>query len=522
MPEARRARRLAAVNVEAFVRDELENPNRELPLLVISVARGTRRHLVDPSLAVERLRALVDVVALLDGEAGWELSQHIGGPRSCYWGAVRLYWPGFTRESRASAHPVWFSRRIEQLGPERVLEDTRERIESRLGPPATLAVEPEDDAALTGLRARVAGLEAALAGEQAVREAEESAREAAEVRVKEITARVWKLNGLVAALYEEPPPPFTMHTLADGEKPESLLRVLLEEYECLHEQAFDARIRADIAGRERDGAVEALDEKSSDAERLARELEDTQSERDKAVNERERLLRELARVKDNAVALRAQLAETPSATAPEADRSIAVEQREELERHAENLELHLTEVQEELERTAEERDQLRHALVARDQPMAGADQPDGEPVINSVANAIAYAQALPYLRFLKGAIDSRGADLFERPQDVYQGFRALEACAGLRVDGGVGDRLDVWFKKQHQVDYAAKESQTTRAKRYFLDEKTGTQILCEEHLKFGTGRDPRFCLRVYMRWDDGENEWVIAHVGEHLENTKSA
>lgn len=514
-------RRLAAVNVEAFVRDELENPDREFPLLVISVVRGTRQYLVDPSLAAERLGAAADVVALLDGEAGWELSQRIGGPRSCYWGAVRIYWPEFTGESRASAHPVWFSRRIEQLGPERVVDDIRERIASRLGLPMAPEVGPEAKTVHTAQSARVAELEAALADEQTAGEAERSAREAAEARVTEITARVWKLNGLVAALYEEPPPAFTIHTLADGERPQSLLQALLEEYECLHEQAFAARIRADIAGRERDGAVDALEGKSSDVDRLARELDEARSERDKAVNEGKRILRELGRVEEDAVTLRAQLAEAPSGVAPEVDGSIAVEQREELERHAENLELHLTEVQEEMDRITEERDQLQHALAARGQPMADADQPDGEPDINSVADAIAYAQALPHMRFLKSAIDSDGASLYDKPRLVYEGFVALRECAELRINGGVGGRLEDWFRARG-VNYAAKESQTTRAKRYFLDDATSTQTLCEEHLKFGTGRDPRFCLRVYMRWDDGANEWVIAHVGEHLDNTKSA
>ena len=517
--------RIGPNQIGRLIRDDLESPDRERPLLVISVVRGTQRYLVDPSLAAERLGASAEVVALLDGEAGWELSQRIGGPRSCYWGAVRLYWPGFTRESRASAHPVWFSRRIEQLGPERVLDDVRERIESRLSPPVAPEVRPEAKTDLTAQSAQVAELEAALASERTAVEAERSAREAADARVRDVTARVWKLNGLVAALYEEPPPAFTIHTLADGERPQSLRQALLEEYKCLYEQAFDARIRADIASRERDGAVDALEGISSDANRLARKLDEAHSERDRVVSERDRLLRELGRVKEDAVTLRAQLAKAQSDGVPNAGGSIAVEQREELERHAENLELHLTEVQEELDRISEERDQLRHALAARGQPMADADQPDDEPVINSVLDALNAAhenESLRSLQILSSAFDSARKSPSTRGPDLHKALLALDRLAVEHSDG-LGKGVRDWLRDQLPdvpFDYASDISDTTAGKREHAYTFGG--ILMGKHLKFGNHGIN--LLRVHFEFefpDEPQPRCVVGWAGDHLPDEHS-
>ena len=48
------------------------------------------------------------------------------------------------------------------------------------------------------------------------------------------------------------------------------------------------------------------------------------------------------------------------------------------------------------------------------------------------------------------------------------------------------------------------------------------KALFEEHLKFGMGQDPRYCQRIQMAWDADAGEWVIAYVGEHLDNTKTS
>lgn len=87
--------RVGSTDVEAFVRERLQKPDRDRPLVVISVARGTPNYLIPPSEAAARLNELAEVVTLTDGDAGWELSKLVGGRLSCYWGAVRLYWPGF-------------------------------------------------------------------------------------------------------------------------------------------------------------------------------------------------------------------------------------------------------------------------------------------------------------------------------------------------------------------------------------------------------------------------------------------
>ena len=76
--------RVGSTDVEAFVRERLQKPDRDRPLVVISVARGTRNYLIPPSEAASRLNELAEVVTLTDGDAGWELSKLVGGRLSCY------------------------------------------------------------------------------------------------------------------------------------------------------------------------------------------------------------------------------------------------------------------------------------------------------------------------------------------------------------------------------------------------------------------------------------------------------
>ena len=57
------------------------------------------------------------------------------------------------------------------------------------------------------------------------------------------------------------------------------------------------------------------------------------------------------------------------------------------------------------------------------------------------------------------------------------------------------------------------------------DERTyrygGAKVTMEEHIRFGTGTDPRHHLRIHLAWPEGESRWLIGHVGRHLTNTRT-
>jgi hypothetical protein len=78
-----------------------------LPLIVISEDEG---ELSLPELDQELGRALIGLanVTVVDDGASWGLTDVLGKENSCYWGAVRVYWPRYD----VNRHPCWPVRRL--------------------------------------------------------------------------------------------------------------------------------------------------------------------------------------------------------------------------------------------------------------------------------------------------------------------------------------------------------------------------------------------------------------------------
>lgn len=89
----------------------LSDKSRSLPVVVVSMHLGL---LVSPDLPVRLATALTGLalVVVTDDEASWELTKSVGKALSCYNGAVRLYWPGFTTTATPIRHPLWTSTRM--------------------------------------------------------------------------------------------------------------------------------------------------------------------------------------------------------------------------------------------------------------------------------------------------------------------------------------------------------------------------------------------------------------------------
>lgn len=108
---------IAADEVPTFVDAGLTDKDRILPAIVVSRDSTTREPhpAVDPEALAIRVAGLAHVYVLDGTEAAWSLSQEVSRVRSCFDGAVRLYWPGFSRSAPPFDHRLFIKRRIESL-----------------------------------------------------------------------------------------------------------------------------------------------------------------------------------------------------------------------------------------------------------------------------------------------------------------------------------------------------------------------------------------------------------------------
>lgn len=86
---------------------------RSLPL--ISVSSNTEIPFSSHDLAsIAYDLAGLAVVAEIDEEAAWFITEQKGKEWSCYGGALRVYWPGLDEASSCFEHPLWTSQRLLQ------------------------------------------------------------------------------------------------------------------------------------------------------------------------------------------------------------------------------------------------------------------------------------------------------------------------------------------------------------------------------------------------------------------------
>ncbi|WP_200227264.1 hypothetical protein [Rubrivivax gelatinosus] len=100
---------LHADKVEELL-DELIAPDRAYPVLVVSRRNGSNDALVDPQRLASSIAGVGKLYELADKWAAFKLAEEVGRELSCFDGAMRLYWPGFTVESDPYAHPLWLAK----------------------------------------------------------------------------------------------------------------------------------------------------------------------------------------------------------------------------------------------------------------------------------------------------------------------------------------------------------------------------------------------------------------------------
>ena len=94
----------------------LQSPARRLPIVFISpYANGDPTEL-DANAMAQRLAGVAVVVKIQDPEATWDVADAIGRTLSCFDGAARIYWPGFSIDQDPRRHRLYFGTRIRDTG----------------------------------------------------------------------------------------------------------------------------------------------------------------------------------------------------------------------------------------------------------------------------------------------------------------------------------------------------------------------------------------------------------------------
>jgi hypothetical protein len=240
LPEARpRQRDLATPNVihvrrgdvEHFVKYELLEKSRRLPLLLVSPDKDSGEPLVNPAELAGRLLAQV-VVARIDADATREFEQAFvsrGFGREmgvCFDGAARLYHPGLSVGQNPREHYLWLPYRLQGFGEgatHRLAGEVAERVTWRALPPRFFSVVEDLD-------------------RERVRKQTQTALQATVADVPDVSQKVTSLEQLVQQLKQQ-------------------LNASEEEHDFLEAEAIriekelgDSQQRLEVAEQERDEA----------------------------------------------------------------------------------------------------------------------------------------------------------------------------------------------------------------------------------------------------------------------------
>lgn len=103
---------LGDVDIEQFVRDELLAERRDYPVAVLAPLEEGG-HALSPADVAEELLGLAPLFVVDRHPATFRLSDTLGDRRlSCYWGALRVYMPGFSCADRPEDHPLLVRERL--------------------------------------------------------------------------------------------------------------------------------------------------------------------------------------------------------------------------------------------------------------------------------------------------------------------------------------------------------------------------------------------------------------------------
>ncbi len=106
--------------------DFLSSPVRKLPVVLLSPYSQGEPNRIDANCLARDLAGVAVVVCIKNTKITWDLSDELGRHLSCFNGAARIYWPGFSKDADPRSHQFFIGTRIED-GPDTALRDI-ERI----------------------------------------------------------------------------------------------------------------------------------------------------------------------------------------------------------------------------------------------------------------------------------------------------------------------------------------------------------------------------------------------------------
>ena len=90
---------------------------RRLPVILLSPYAKGELNEIDPDRLARNLAGVAVVVSIKDPELTWDFADEIGRQLSCFNGAARIYWPGFSTASGPQDHRLYFGDWIQRVGP---------------------------------------------------------------------------------------------------------------------------------------------------------------------------------------------------------------------------------------------------------------------------------------------------------------------------------------------------------------------------------------------------------------------
>jgi hypothetical protein len=110
--------------VVPFVNNVLISKERALPVILLSPILTSGLPMVEPDDLADKLLGFAIVACMVKKPTAFALTDYVGKAFSCFDGAVRLYWPGFSLSDSPFVHPLYLRTSIEDhLRNGKYLED---------------------------------------------------------------------------------------------------------------------------------------------------------------------------------------------------------------------------------------------------------------------------------------------------------------------------------------------------------------------------------------------------------------
>lgn len=127
------AENISDSDIDKFVQQDLLDPKRRIPIVVVSRDLDTERPIIAGDEVRRPIIGLANVAVLKDKYAAFSLSEAIGRSRSCWNGAIAVYWPGIDLDDPKSRQ-LFYPEEIYSESPHRPFTKTLFRT---IGPIST-------------------------------------------------------------------------------------------------------------------------------------------------------------------------------------------------------------------------------------------------------------------------------------------------------------------------------------------------------------------------------------------------